>query len=442
MPFRKVPESSASYFLIAVDESGAERSGDPDAPGGLISDLAIHTVAEEKTTDVFVWCHGWKGDVKESFSQFDRWIGAFAAQEPDRAEMVRRHPDFKDMHIGFHWPSLAWSDESLVRGDSFSAAAVGGIQTIVNLHASELGDSPAVRSALQQLFEELRTNTAATELSDNARSAYLSLDAALGLGEGAAAGDGGADRERFDPDMAMPVGIEQASYGGTGIGSTLLEPLRMLTFWTMKKRAKTVGQNGLYSFLKRLQQTPPEVRIHLMGHSFGCIVTSAAMVGPEGGAALPSPIASCVLVQGATSLWAFGPSNPYQEKVAGYFNAVIDQRRVSGPLVTTQSRYDHAVGKLYPWAVGLVNQTAYQLNELPKFGAIGKYGICGVEQAIAEAMRPQDAAYAFVNGGVYNVDGSAYICKVEGLSGAHSDIAGPEVAHLIWQAAMPVSEVK
>jgi len=50
-------------------------------------------------------------------------------------------------------------------------------------------------------------------------------------------------------------------------------------------------------------------------------------------------------------------------------------------------------------------------------------------------MLPAIGTYQFAKGRVYNLDASTYIAKKEGASGAHSDIAGPEVAHTIWEAA-------
>ena len=50
-------------------------------------------------------------------------------------------------------------------------------------------------------------------------------------------------------------------------------------------------------------------------------------------------------------------------------------------------------------------------------------------------MAEATADYAFDKGKVYNLDGSRFICRGDGMSGAHSDIAGPEVAHVIWEAA-------
>ena len=39
-------------------------------------------------------------------------------------------------------------------------------------------------------------------------------------------------------------------------------------------------------------------------------------------------------------------------------------------------------------------------------------------------------------GQVYNVNGDAVIRAGGGLSGAHSDIAHPEVGHLFWNAVL------
>jgi hypothetical protein len=36
---------------------------------------------------------------------------------------------------------------------------------------------------------------------------------------------------------------------------------------------------------------------------------------------------------------------------------------------------------------------------------------------------------------IYNLDGTAYIRNGTGASGAHNDIANPEVAHAVWEAA-------
>src|SRR5262245_32016960 len=78
--------------------------------------------------------------------------------------------------------------------------------------------------------------------------------------------------------------------------------------------------------------------------------------GPDGTGALPRPVNSLTLAQGATSLWGFCTRSDVVDK-PGYFRNVIELKKVSGPIVTTLSRHDTAVGKFYPLAAGVALQT-------------------------------------------------------------------------------------
>ena len=52
-------------------------------------------------------------------------------------------------------------------------------------------------------------------------------------------------------------------------------------------------------------------------------------------------------------------------------------------------------------------------------------------------MLDSDQPYEFERGKVYNLDGSRYIAEMQSLgSGAHNDIAHPEVAHAMWSAVL------
>jgi hypothetical protein len=189
----------------------------------------------------------------------------------------------------------------------------------------------------------------------------------------------------------------------------------------------------MHDVLKRLQTAVPSARVHLMGHSFGCIVMSSVLGGPDCAALLVRPVDSCVLVQGAMSLWSFASNIPLAPGTAGYFRRVLADGKVRGPMVATISKFDTAVGRLYPAAAGLAGQVAFA--GLPKYGAIGAFGIRGVDGASTGKMLRADQDYGFEAGRVYNIESSEFIRKGRGLSGAHSDIDGPEVAHAIWQAA-------
>ena len=51
-------------------------------------------------------------------------------------------------------------------------------------------------------------------------------------------------------------------------------------------------------------------------------------------------------------------------------------------------------------------------------------------------MLSETADYQFEPGKIYNLEASQFIKQMDGMSGAHSDIDGPQVAHAIWQAAL------
>ena len=67
------------------------------------------------------------------------------------------------------------------------------------------------------------------------------------------------------------------------------------------------------------------------------------------------------------------------------------------------------------------------------FGARGK----GLD-VVDIAMLLPGAPCSLVPGKIYNLEGSRFICDVQsgGLSGAHNDIAKPEVAHAVWSGGM------
>jgi hypothetical protein len=134
------------------------------------------------------------------------------------------------------------------------------------------------------------------------------------------------------------------------------------------------------------------------------------------------------------SLWSFASEIPLAPGTAGYFRRVLADGKVKGPMVATISKFDTAVGRLYPAAAGVAGQVAFA--GLPKYGAIGAFGICEVEGLGTGKMLSANQDYGFEARRVYNLESSQFIRRGGGLSGAHNDISGPEVAHAIWQAAL------
>ena len=76
----------------------------------------------------------------------------------------------------------------------------------------------------------------------------------LDLGENELGGPPEADREPFDPDAAVEASSDLgADFGGQDLGGAILSPLRQLSFWAMKKRARRAGEAAMHDLLKRLQ---------------------------------------------------------------------------------------------------------------------------------------------------------------------------------------------
>ncbi|MEO5843457.1 MAG: CHAT domain-containing protein [Caldimonas sp.] len=203
----------------------------------------------------------------------------------------------------------------------------------------------------------------------------------------------------------------------------------------MKDRAREFGENGAHTLLARLQLAAPRAHFHLMGHSFGCIVASATVAGPAGAPDLPRPVDSLFLVQGALSLWAYASDIPFAAGSTGYFHRIVKNGLVRGPIVTTRSSHDTAVGRFYPLGAQIRKQLVLG-NDLPAYGGIGSFGIQGAKDTLDLPMRAANFSYGFRPGAIYNLEASAIIANGGGASGAHSDIAHPEVAHAFWSAVL------
>jgi hypothetical protein len=435
-----VPGREGRYHLVAFDAAGVERGEDTGPSSREIAAL----VARERPTDVFVLSHGWNGDVPSARRQYGAWVAAMAGCPGDRAAADARPGGFRPVVVGIHWPSKAWGDEDLQ--SAFFALPAGapgapeggqddGVTRVVNSAAATLGDTPGVREAVRAIVGSALEDPVPATLPGPVRRAYEGLDAALGLaaeGEGASPGD---DRAPFDPEAVYQACLveELASFGGTSLGG-LLAPLRVLTFWQMKRRARDVGAGGVATLLTRLQDAAPGARFHLMGHSFGCIVVTSAVAGPGPGGR--RPVSSLALVQGAMSLWSFCSAIPSAPGRAGYFHRVLADGLVAGPVVVTTSVHDRAVGSFYPIGAGARGQVDYPADR-PTYGAIGAVGVRGPGiRVVDDDLRPVDQPYDLQPGAVHNLRADEVIRDGAGVMGAHSDITKPPVAHAVWQAAL------
>lgn len=467
MPLRHIDEGNVGYYLVLFDSDGKERR---EHDGSLISEKLSEAV-RDGVTDVFFSSHGWKGDIPAAISQYNSWIGAMAAQIADRDRAHALDPEFKALIVGVHWPSLPWGNEDTGAAllgddepDEFAAEQQMDDEELVQRYAERIADTPAAKTALATILaasedDEIEAHLAGGMLPDHLESAYQTLFEQAGLGLGGAIAVPGSDQQAFTPtriisewttaaggEAAQPAADGQPGLLGRGfrhnVKDALLMPVRQLSFWAMKHRACHVGETGVHSLLIQLQKSAPKARFHLMGHSFGCIVVSAAISGPidQGTVTsrLPRPVHSLFLVQGALSLWSFAESLPFPPNLPGYFRPIdVTPVLVSGPIVTTRSTFDHAVGTFFPLGAKLGDDLLLG-EDLPEFGGVGAFGLQGTATDTTHdtMVLNADADYGFEAGHIYNIDASIVICRGNWPSGAHSDIAHSQIAHLFWQAAL------
>ena len=385
---------------------------------------------QSPVTDVFVVSHGWKGDRQAALDQCNKWIGKMAEMADDRAHVRSLDAGFRSLIIGLHWPSQAWGDESETGSESGllgdDAPDRAGVEKVIATYMEALDLDVDMRSDVSTIVRATPHGKESLNLDGAVRAAYERIAGAVDRWSD----DGDDTQKEWSAQKAYNDAVKQDADEGLLGGSAadvFLTPLRQLSFWTMKDRARKVGESGVAKLVRDVQAANAKVRVHLMGHSFGCIVVSAAVAGKKAQPLL-RPVSSLFLVQGALSLWSYSTTPDNKD---GYFRRIVDDKMVLGPIVTTWSKYDMAVGNLYPIAARIAKQST--LADLPKYGGTGAFGLQGgpefaVELAISDAKH----VYPFQAGKLYNIKSEAVIAKKDGFSGAHSDIVHPEVAHLAW----------
>lgn len=441
MVIRHIPDRpDLAYHLIRYDKHGTEIPEDSN----MLASQAVRAELESPEagiTDVFLLSHGWNSDADGAMAQYDAWVSTTRDTRP--ADIGR---PFRPLIVGLHWPSKAWGNDAIVAagGDGLLGAEAPPSDAItvdeaVDRYAGILTDTPDARAALRTIFEAAADSGADEHLTAHLQAAYQTLFRELHVGE--LPDDDHAAAEAWDAEKVFQQALEDTDAASGLLGGTsssrlkdaILAPFRQLSFWMMKARALTFGETGAAHLLRQLQDAADQnVRFHLMGHSFGCIVVSAAVAGADGAPAV-RPVDSLFLVQGALSLWAYARAVP-DEVEPGHFHRIVREELVRGPIVTTRSTFDYAVGRFYPLGAGIAGQVL--LGDLPRYGGLGAFGIQGVRDAVDRQIGDEGTDYHLHSGVVYNIDASTVINRVSGPGGAHSDISHPAVASLAWQAAL------
>jgi hypothetical protein len=418
-------------------EVGFDERGNPDQ--GEVAALLAELPGQD-LTDLLVFSHGWnsdRGQARRLYQLYFQQVPGLLGQGASPARVGT---------LGVVWPSKRWADEPEPTAE-LGGGGAAGLGDAAPVPAPPPPD-PALVEDLKDVFtgddQRRALDELARLLADRPEdpAALARFQALMGEltrpADDDPAGEDGGETALVDDDPQEVFGrfadaVPQPGEGGAaGFGDAFgrlwngaKEALRQLTYFEMKKRAGVVGRQGLGPLLGRIHQADPEVRIHLLGHSFGARLVSFALAGLPDPA--DSPVKSLYLLQGAFSHFAFADALPMDRSRGGALKGMA--ARVDGPLVASFSVHDTAVGKLYPLASLSSRDDAAGLeDQLYRWGGIGHDGAQAVDATVT-TLGPVGTSYPFRQGRFVNLDGNAVVNRGGPPAGAHSDIFHPE---LVW----------
>jgi hypothetical protein len=440
-----------------------EKNGRPTDAGAI--NTFVGELASQNISDLFVFSHGWNNDRTTALKLYDRFFAEIRKIIDDET-LPKKKPAARIGVVGIVWPSILWPDDEenasmqevvTFSGRGGAASLAGGPPTPVAQATPQRINAELKKgydAQQQSLIDEL---TSLLEDQPSTSAALEEFRAKLAQLLGSEPADGQVDQQQPDyaegamgalspqkwHELLDVLGTramrEQGSSGGAaGFGdpfkklwSGAKDALRIATYWQMKQRGGIVGREGLGRIvLARLAKDAKNTRVHLLGHSFGARLVSFSLSGlADAMSTERSPVKSLFLLQGAFSHYAFADQLPHDASRSGALKGMAT--RVDGPLLTTHSLKDTAVGRSYP-AASFVNMddSASAEEQESRWGAMGNRGAQAVD-AVAELLAAPGKAYGFAKGKWVNLDGNQVIIHGGFPSGAHSDIVYP---HTAWAA--------
>jgi pimeloyl-ACP methyl ester carboxylesterase len=413
-----------------------------------LAQLQSH-IGSAGVTDLILFAHGWNNDIADArdlYTRFFSEVGGALSNGSVPALSGRRFAGAVTL-----WPSKKFTDKDLIPGGGAASLAKDEAK-IVKARLKDFAKdtvrlgktvpaSAATRKKVERataLLPKLETdvkaqaqfvkiirsllNDKAAEKDDGTKEFFRTKDAELlqNLRKEAvvvppARGGGAADLGSLDSAVAGGAAGFFSDLGDS-VTAGARRLLNFTTYYRMKERAGRVGENGLAPLLEKLRKAAPQLRIHLVGHSFGGrLVTAAANAAPS--AARPN---SMTLLQAAFS--HNGLASKFDGKTDGFFRKVITGAKVRGPILITHTKNDQAVGIAYPLASRINGvKTAALGDENDPYGGIGRNGAQKTPEAVAGDLLVVGRPYAFAAGKAFNLKSDAFISD-------HSDICKPQVA--------------
>ena len=439
------------YFELTFDGKG--RPADANQLNALIDGLK-----QKKATDVFFVSHGWNNDPKEAHDLYQELFTNVKAQEQSVGTTGRTFAV-----AGVIWPSKKFD----VAEDKPNAASLGtGVSRLRNQVETLAAFLAAGSSAAKHKKELERAKELVAQLEKSADARREFSEIIVGLLPDSVGEEGGwhlnervagamiADDKLLKQLGSPPPKVATGGGGGStsmghkpaggggrvfegaaglgdffkGITAGASNLLNYVTYYQMKERAGTVGRAGVNEAIRRVRADLPNVRIHAVGHSFGCRVVTAAVTGQ---AAKPNGfVDSVTLLQAAFSHYAFAAKFDASNK-PGFYRNLITESRVSGPILITHTRADKAVGLAYAIASRVAGQIAADMGDQnDPFGGLGSNGAQKTAEAKDENMPKAGTAFAAAP-----AKGSITNLLADGLISSHGDVRNPNAAYAVLSAA-------
>jgi len=395
---------------------------------------ALEGELDQGVTDLLVLSHGWNNDMETARRLYDKLLKKLRQRVEADGDLGAGR---KTAVLGVLWPSKKFAASALIASGAASTGAQIATEDLEQQIDSLKGgfDSDDADQILERLrglapmIEDSKTDQdefydlALQLLDENALDEEITEEVPTGW-----AGIEGRDAldELSKPDLSATMSGGQADAAAfgflSGITGAAQSLLNLLTFYQMKHRAGVVGEHGLHDVLLGVRAAHPTVKIHLVGHSFGARLVTAAVRGTDVAPSLE--VRSLTLLQAAFSHNGLAQKNKNTDD--GYYRIVIDEGRVSGPTAITHTENDKAVGIAYPLASRLkpVNAAAIVGGADDPYGGMGRNGAQNTPGAEQSTLEPKGHAYAFTEGKVHNL-------KADNQISDHGDVANQAVASAI-----------
>lgn len=377
------------WYIIPFDKEGA-------CTGPQTREHMIASLAAGEFTDVFIFSHGWNNDWAVASKRYDDFIESYATLRASK-DLEYGRP-YKPLLAGVFWPSTALvlpSEEE----PGFAAATdrddkvAGDLQEVEELASAV---PAAARDRFYALMQKSDGITAQEEQelaqilapvwNDLQRAGNEDTDVtvapitapeliALWRSDRAAAPAEAADEYGGLAAGAPAVATEPGA--ALTLGDIVNAPrnlVRLFTVLQMKDRAVTVGGSGVSTLLRDVLQKS-QARVHLIGHSYGCIIVLSALSAIPANA-VARKVDSVLLLQAAVSRFCFAYKVPKKDYPGGYRVAF---ERVKQPILSTFTRRDGPLTKFFHVAVrrdsDLGQPTIAGARVAPSiYAALGGYG--------------------------------------------------------------------